>query len=367
MPGSQFGTLFHVSTWGESHGAGIGAVIDGCPAGIPLSEEDIQQDLDRRKPGGAYTTPRKEADRVEILSGVFEGRTTGCPISLLIRNENQQPKDYSALENVFRPGHADFTFQQKYGIRDHRGGGRSSGRETAGRVCAGAIARKLLAGLGIEVYAYAKAIGPVTAQTVTRGVRETNPFYLPDIEAAEQAKEVVSECMMNKDSLGGIVEIQISRVPAGLGDPVFEKLDARLAYALFSIGAVKGVEIGEGFHAASLRGSENNDGFILKDGHPAKATNHSGGTLGGMSDGDTIVLRAAFKPTPSIFQPQKTITRDGQETEIAIKGRHDPLVVPRAVVVCEAMCAITLADALLTNLPATYDAVLAHYQKKGAL
>ena len=339
-------------------------VVDGCPAGIPLSEEDIQLKLNKRKPGQSkYTTPRVEGDKAHILSGVFEGKTTGTPISVVVFNEQQRSSDYSAIKDTYRPGHADFTFDAKYGFRDYRGGGRSSGRETVGRVAAGAIADKLLAGLGIKVIAYTKSISGIEMENFDEAEIEKNPFRIPDAKAAAKISELVETAMEEHDSCGGIVECRISGVPAGLGDPVFDKLDADLAKAIMSIGAVKGVEIGDGFAVANARGSSNNDAFVIKDGKPVKRTNHAGGILGGISDGDTIICRAAFKPTPSIFRPQQTINTDGEETEINIKGRHDPLVVPRAVPVVEAMASIVIADALLSNMASRYDNVIRFYSE----
>lgn len=364
MAGSSFGTIFRITTWGESHGPSIGVVVDGCPAGLALTEEDIQAQLNRRRPGQSrFSTPRKEADSVRILSGVFEGRTTGTPIAMEVCNETQRSQDYTEIARSYRPGHADFTYDAKYGFRDYRGGGRSSGRETIGRVAAGAIALKLLEQLGIQVTAYAASIGPVQASCFCPEEIENNPFRLPDADAAQKAQAYVEQMMAAKDSAGGIIECRITGVPAGLGDPVFEKLDANLSKALVSIGAVKGIEIGDGFAAAAANGSVNNDSFCIKDGVPAKKTNHAGGILGGISDGDTILIRAAVKPTPSIFQPQQTISRDLEPMELTIKGRHDPLIVPRAVVVVESMAALTIADSLLLNMSARMDGILRFYEK----
>lgn len=350
MAGSIFGKNFTVTTFGESHGAAIGAVIDGCPAGLHLSEEDIQKYLDRRKPGQSeFTTKRSESDRVEILSGVFEGRTEGTPIALLIRNEDAHSKDYSDLKDKFRPGHADFGFYSKYGIRDYRGGGRSSGRETAARVAAGAVALKFLDHYGIEVHAYTKAIGNVEAESFDLSECARNPLYMPDHNAYKRASEYLEVCMQDRDSAGGVVECVATGVPSGLGEPVFDKLDARLAYAVMSIGAVKGFEIGDGYKAAKARGSENNDAFYMENGRVHKKTNHAGGILGGISDGSDIILRAHIKPTPSIAQKQSTVTDTGDDTTIEIKGRHDPVIVPRAVVVVECMTGLVLADALLCD------------------
>lgn len=347
MAGSTYGSIFKITTWGESHGPALGVVIDGCPAGLPLNEEDIQKYLDRRKPGqNSTTTARCESDLVEILSGVFEGITTGAPISLMVRNGDQHSKDYSNIANVFRPGHADYTFDAKYGIRDYRGGGRSSGRETLSRVAAGAIAIKILESLGIKVEAKAASIGPVILEN---GMNEETVKYIED-------------CKARLDSVGGSIECKITGMPAGIGDPVFEKLDANLAKAMMSMGAVKAVEIGDGVNVSLAHASENNDNFCMKEGKPCKETNHSGGILGGMSDGDTIVIKTHIKPTPSISRPQSTVTKDGEETTIEIHGRHDPCIVPRAIVVVEAMAAITILDALLLNMTAKLDNIKKFYE-----
>lgn len=353
MAGSTYGTIFKIMTWGESHGKGIGVTIDGCPAGLPLCEEDIQKYLDRRKPGQSkFTTSRQEGDQVEILSGVFEGQTTGTPISLMVRNLDQRSKDYSAIKDVYRPGHADFGYQTKYGVRDYRGGGRSSGRETLARVAAGAVAAKLLEVYGITVTAYTKSIGghEIDPARFDLAERDKNRLYMPDAVAAAETEQYLEQLMANLDSAGGIVECVISGMPAGVGEPVFDKLDACLAKAVMSIGAVKGFEIGDGFAASRSCGSANNDAFYTdEDGAVHKRTNHSGGILGGISDGSDIVLRAAFKPTPSIAQQQQTVNRSNENVEIAIRGRHDPVIVPRAVVVVEAMTALTVLDLLLLS------------------
>lgn len=352
MAGSTYGTLFRITTWGESHGKGIGVVIDGCPAGLSLDKADIQRFLDRRKPGQhRYSTQRREADRVEILSGVFEGRTTGTPISLTVWNTDQHSADYSALASCYRPGHADYTFDAKYGFRDYRGGGRSSGRETIGRVAAGAVASKLLERLGITLCAYTRSIGPISIGSFDASAIFENPLCMPDAEAARRASDYLEQCLSDHDSSGGTIECVIHGMPAGAGEPVFDKLDAALSRALVSIGAVKAVEIGDGFAAARARGSENNDAFCLDaGGRIVKKTNHAGGILGGISDGSDIILRAHLKPTPSIYRTQQTVTADGREIPLNIKGRHDPIIVPRAVVVVEAMAAVTLADALLCGM-----------------
>lgn len=360
MAGSTFGRLFTITTWGESHGKGIGVVIDGCPAGLPLDEEDIQIYLDRRKPGQSrFTTQRNEADAVQILSGVFEGKTTGTPISLVVFNTDQRSHDYGDIATYYRPGHADYTFDEKYGFRDYRGGGRSSGRETIGRVAAGAIAAKLLKELGIDVHAYATAIGPVQIDRAAFDLEESlaNPVGMPDAAAAEKAQAYLKECMKNQDSCGGIIECTITGMPAGVGDPVFEKLDANLAKAMLSIGSIKGFEIGDGFAAATSNGSTNNDAFAMTNGHVSKITNHAGGTLGGISDGSPVVFRVAVKPTPSISRTQRTVNRSGEEIDISIRGRHDPIIVPRAIVVVECMAALTVLDLLLTNMGAKLENV----------
>ena len=365
MAGSTFGKILTMTTWGESHGAGIGVVVDGCPAGLLLAEEDIQKYLDRRKPGQSrYTTKRNESDSVEIMSGVFEGRTTGTPIAMMIRNQDQHSKDYSEIAGYYRPGHADYTFDKKYGFRDYRGGGRSSGRETIGRVAAGAVAAKILEGLGVRVTAYTKAIGNIQVQPERFDMEECsrNMLYMPDASAAAEAQMFLEEKMAQMDSTGGIVECVIQGVPAEIGEPVFEKLDANLAKAICSIGAVKGFEIGDGFEAAKTTGALNNDAFCISpDGRVGKRTNHAGGILGGISDGTEIVFRAAFKPTPSIASPQKTVNRDGREIEISVKGRHDPIIVPRAVVVVEMMAAFTVADMMLAGMTARMDRVREFY------
>lgn len=292
MAGSSYGNIFRVTTWGESHGKGLGVVVDGVPAGLKLCEEDIQIFLNRRKPGQSkFTTPRKEDDAVEILSGVFEGKTTGTPVSMVVWNKNQKSKDYSEIASYYRPGHADFCFDEKYGFRDYRGGGRSSGRETIGRVAAGAIAVKMLSGLGIKFLTYTRSIGPVTINEVNFDAHEiyNNSLYMPDADAALKASEYLEECLKSLNSSGGVCECVITGLPVGLGDPVFEKIDANLAKAIMSIGAVKGFEIGDGFDAAKATGLTNNDAFIMMDGAVSKETNHSGGTLGGMTDGSPLI------------------------------------------------------------------------------
>ena len=407
MAGSTFGELFRVTTWGESHGKAVGAVVDGCPAGLELSEEDIQRYLDRRKPGqNRYTTKRSESDTVRILSGVFEGKTTGTPISLLVPNEDQHSKDYSNLKDVYRPGHADLGFDAKYGFRDYRGGGRSSGRETIGRVAAGAVAAKILQNMGIRVQAYVASVGPVDCdpshydEVNLAEYLDGSRLQMPDREAEARAEAYLEECMKDGDSSGGIVECIVTGMPAGIGEPVFDKLDALLGQAIFSIGAVKGVEIGDGFAAARARGSQNNDQYgrnsmyadnsgevtagdsadndnydgitagesadndksgehthKLREGGMYKNSNHAGGILGGISDGSDIRIRAAFKPTPSISPLQHALGRDGRVHDLEIKGRHDPLIAPRAAVVVECMTAITVLDLLMRNMNSRMDSL----------
>lgn len=365
MAGSYFGTIFRISTWGESHGKAIGVVIDGCPAGLELDESDIQPFLNRRKPGqSVFATPRNEDDTVEILSGVFEGKTTGTPISMIVYNKTQQSRDYSEIASYYRPGHADYTFDAKYGFRDYRGGGRSSGRETTARVAAGAVAIKILNQLNITFTTYTRSIGDITINYDNFDTEEIfkNKLYMPDAAAAKKAGEYVIQMTKEHDSVGGCVEAVIKGVPAGLGDTVFEKLDANLAKALMSIGAVKGVEIGDGIQVSKMLGSEDNDGFIITKQGITKNSNHAGGILGGMSDGSDIILRASFKATPSILKTQRTVNKSDENIEISIKGRHDPIVVPRAVVVVESMAALTILDALLLNMTATMDGIQKYYQ-----
>jgi len=353
MAGSSFGSHFQITTWGESHGKAIGVVIDGVPAGLPLCEADLEKYLARRRPGSnPYGTKRNEADAPEILSGVFEGVTTGTPISVMIRNTSQISKDYSNIAHVYRPGHADYTFDKKYGIRDYRGGGRSSGRETIGRVVGGAVAAKILEELGIEVCAYARAIGPYTAKgsDFTREEINASALYMPDAESSLLAEEYLKKCMEETDSVGGVIECVVKNMPVGIGEPVFDKLDACLAKALMSVGAVKAVEIGDGCEAAKMKGFENNDNFTVSEGKIKKSTNHSGGILGGMSDGSDVIVRAHIKPTPSIAKEQATVTDTMEKTTISIHGRHDPIIVPRVVVVIESMVAVTLLDLLTENM-----------------
>jgi chorismate synthase len=344
MSGNSIGVLFRVTTWGESHGKALGAVVDGCPSNIDLTDADIQQELMRRRPGmHISTSPRQEEDLVEILSGTFEGKTTGTPISLIIRNTDLDSAAYEELREIFRPGHGDFTYAKKYGIRDHRGGGRASGRETAARVAAGAIAKKVISGQGIEVIAYTQELGGIAVKQISLAEIAKNTLLCPDGRAAQQMEARLEEARRQGESMGGIVAILVKGCPPGLGEPVFDKIDADLAKALMSIGTVKGVEIGAGFQAARMRGSESNDPLTPK----GFATNHAGGILAGITTGDDIVIRAACKPIPSIEKAQQTIDVHGRPTTVSIHGRHDISVIPRIIPVCEAMVSIVLADHLL--------------------
>lgn len=348
--GSAFGKIFRLTTWGESHGPALGVVIEGVPAGISLSVEDIQHQLDRRRVGQSkVTSPRGEKDRAEILSGVFEGYTTGAPVSLITYNHDADSSKYDNLRDVFRPGHADYTYWAKYGRRDHRGGGRSSARETWGRVAAGAIARKILASVGAEVYGFTREIGGIEMQTFDRDQIEQNLVRCPDPVAAEAMTEAILAVKDNFDSLGGVVEVRATGVPPGLGEPTFDRLDALIAQAMLSIPATKGIEIGEGFLAARSRGSENNDWFYAENGRVRTRSNRAGGTLGGISSGEEIIVKVAIKPTSSVAREQETVDINLQPRTILVEGRHDPSVVPRAVPVAEAMLAIVLADLLLQN------------------
>ena len=365
MAGNTIGRHLTLTTFGESHGRALGMVLDAFPAGMALSEDDIRPYLDRRKPGtSAFTTARKEADEVEILSGVFEGKTTGTPIAMLVRNTDAHSADYDSLKDVFRPGHADFGYAAKYGLRDHRGGGRASGRETVSRVMAGAVCAKLLKEMQIDVCAYTKSIGDITIDPARfdRRLIYEHPLAMPDPEAAKKAEDYVSALAAQKDSAGGVVECVITKVPAGIGDPVFDKLDARFAEALMSIGAVKAVECGDGASVSLRKGSENNDAMHWEDGAVRMSANHAGGITGGITNGADILLRAHIKPTPSIAAPQRTAGADGQEHLLEIKGRHDPVIVPRAVVVVEAMCAFTLLDAMLFGMAARAKDVRSFYR-----
>lgn len=360
MASNQFGNLFRITTWGESHGKAIGVVIDGCPAGLEISEEEINAELKRRQPGSStYVTPRGEQDRAEIYSGVFEGKTTGAPISLIIFNQDADSSKYEPIKDLMRPGHANFTYLEKYGIFDYRGGGRASARETACRVAAGAIAKKLLKGHGIRIHAFIKQIGTVAigdpsifdADILEEATRRS-PIFCPDPAAEAKMIEAIEQVKAEGDSLGGIIEAIGFNLPTGLGDPVYEKLEANLAKAMLSIPATKGFEIGSGFQAAAMKGSDHNDQFIVnKQGEITKASNLAGGTLGGISTGMPLIIRVPFKPTSSIRKPQKTVDTLGQEKEFRLPegSRHDPCVTIRAVPIVEAMMALVLADALLMN------------------
>jgi chorismate synthase len=354
MSFNTFGHLFRVTTWGESHGPALGATVDGCPPGVPVSAEAIQHWLDRRKPGQSrYTTQRREPDEVEILSGVFEGLSTGHPIQLMIRNTDQRSKDYGDIAEKFRPGHADITYWQKYGIRDYRGGGRSSARETAARVAAGGVARAALAELapGIRITGYMVQMGPhaIDRARFDRDEIGRNPFWTPDAQAAEDWAAYLDALRKSGDSVGAIIEVVADGVPPGLGAPIYGKLDTDLAAAMMSINAVKGVEIGDGMAAATLTGSQNADEIVMGEGGPVYSSNHAGGILGGISTGQQIVVRFAVKPTSSILTPRRTITKTGEATAIVTKGRHDPCVGIRAVPVGEAMMACVLLDHLLLH------------------
>lgn len=347
MSGNTFGKIFSVTTFGESHGIAIGGVIDGCPPGLALTEEDLQGDLDRRKPGTSrYTTARREDDEVQILSGVFDGVTTGTSIGLLIKNKDQRSQDYSKIADRFRPGHADYTYQQKYGTRDYRGGGRSSARETAVRVAAGGVAKKYLKQeFGIEVLGYLSQLGPIKAETIDHSVTNTNPFFCPDPDKLDALDQYMRDLKKSGDSIGAKVSVQITNMPVGLGEPVFDRLDADLAHAMMGINAVKGVEVGDGFDVIEQKGSEHRD-TLTPEGF---ASNHSGGVLGGISTGQDVVVHMALKPTSSITVPGETITTDGKTTDVITKGRHDPCVGIRAVPIAEAMAALVIMDHLLRH------------------
>lgn len=349
MPGNSFGRIFRITTWGESHGVALGVVIDGCPAGLSISEEDIQYELDRRRPGQSkITTQRKESDKVEILSGVFEGRTLGTPISLMVRNEDVISKSYEEIKDVYRPGHADYTYDAKYGIRDYRGGGRSSARETVGRVAAAAIAKKILGMHGIKTTGYVKQIGDIVAERVDFDEIENNAVRCPDSEKAQEMIDLIEKVRREGDSIGGIVEIVSTGVPPGLGDPVFNKMDADLAGALMSIGGIRGFEVGMGFGVASRRGSEVNDLMYMDDSERLRfKTNNAGGILGGITNGENLVVRIVIKPTSSIPKTQNTIDKFGNPKGLVVKGRHDPCLCPRAVPIAEAMVNLVLVDHLL--------------------
>lgn len=348
MPGNSFGRLFRISTFGESHGRGIGVVIDGVPPNVPIKESHIQRDLDRRRPGqSSVTTPRSESDRVQILSGVFEGKTTGTSLTLFIPNRTGRPEDYKPFKDRFRPGHADYTYQKKYGIRDWRGSGRASGRETAARVAAGAVAKKVLADESIKITGYTLEIDGIRAERLDMAEIERNIVRSPDAKAAKEMIARIEQAQEEKDSVGGIVGIVVQGVPAGLGDPVFDRIDALLAGAVMSIGAVKGFEIGRGFESARMRGSQFNDSYYVEKGRVRTRTNNAGGILGGISSGEDMLLRVAVRPPASIAVTQQTIDMDGGECSIEVQGRHDPCIVPRIVPVVEAMVAVTLLDCLL--------------------
>ena len=348
---SQLGQLFRISTWGESHGGAVGVVIDGCPPLIPLAEADLQRDLDRRRPGQSeIVTPRQEEDKCQILSGVFEGKTTGTPISILVWNKDARPEAYTEMTAAYRPSHADFTYDAKYGIRDHRGGGRASARETIGRVAAAAVAKKVLAVLapGLEIVSYVKSIRDLNATidpaTVSAAEVEANIVRCPDAVMAERMIALIKEMRSEGDSVGGVVECVVRNAPPGLGEPVFDRLEADLAKAMLSLPATKGFELGSGFAGTLLKGSEHNDAFEMRAGAVHTTTNRSGGIQGGISNGEPILFRVAFKPTATIAKSQHTVTRSGEETELAARGRHDPCVLPRAVPMVEAMAALVLCD-----------------------
>ena len=350
MSGSSFGKLFKITTWGESHGRGLGVVIEGCPAGLPIKESEIQLELNRRRTGQSkVTTTRKEGDQIQIMSGVFKGKTTGTPISLLVENEDADSSKYELIKDLYRPGHADYTYDVKYGFRDYRGGGRSSARETVGRVAAGAIAKKLLARERIKIIGFTRQVGKHIAKNIDYREIENNIVRCPDNKIAEKMINSIMRARKKGDSLGGVVEVIAQGVPAGLGEPVFDRLDADLAKAVMSMPAVKGVEIGVGFQSAIMTGSECNDVFAMKNKKVITTTNNAGGILGGISNGMDIVIRLVVKPTSSINKAQDTVTQQGKKAEIRVEGRHDPCVATRAVPIAEAMVAITLIDHLYRN------------------
>jgi chorismate synthase len=353
--GNSFGKIFRITTFGESHGKAIGVIIDGCPAGLPITEEEIQIELDRRKPGQSrLTTQRKEADACEILSGVFEGKTTGTPIQITIWNADAKSKDYSHIAESFRPSHADYTYQVKYGTRDYRGGGRSSARETAARVAAGAIAKKLLETLSVKIHSYVTQVGHLILQKPYSQIDfskiESNPVRCPDEVMAEKMAQYIDEIRLQRDTVGGVVSCVVSGVPAGWGEPVFDRLHAELGKAMLSINAVKGFEIGSGFEGVVMKGSEHNDAIYTdREGKVRTRTNFSGGIQGGISNGEDIYFRVAFKPVATIMQDQESINKNGDSVTVSGKGRHDPCVVPRAVPIVDAMCALVLADYYLIS------------------
>ncbi len=351
MAGNSFGRFFRITTWGESHGLALGVIVDGCPAGLAISAEDIQYELDRRRPGQSrITTQRKEADRIEILSGVFDGKTLGTPISMMVRNIDAISKSYEDIKDVYRPGHADFTYDEKYGRRDHRGGGRSSARETVGRVAAAAIAKKILNFHGVTTTGYVKQVGDIVAQDIDFDRVEENPVRCPDQEAAQKMIDLIESVRKQGDSVGGTVEVVSQGLPSGLGEPVFNKLDADLARALMSIGGIRGFEVGMGFGVVEKKGSQVNDLMYKKeDGTLGFKTNNSGGLLGGITSGADLVVRIAIKPTSSISQVQDTVDKKGEKKELRVKGRHDPCLCPRAVPIAEAMVNLVLVDHLLIS------------------
>ncbi|MHA1144376.1 MAG: chorismate synthase [Candidatus Helarchaeota archaeon] len=352
MSGNIFGRIFRIMTWGESHGMALGVVIDGCPAGLELNSIDIQKELEKRRPGQSLaTTSRKEPDTVEILSGIFQGKTLGTPISLIIRNKDVDSSKYDEIKDLLRPSHADFTYLKKFGHVDWRGGGRASGRETVGRVAAGAIAKKLLKTLGIEIIGFTREYGGIRAESIDTNEIERNEFWCPDSAQVAKMRERLKKVKDEGDSIGGIVEILVKNIPIGIGEPVFDKLSSNLAKGLLSIGATKGVEFGTGFEAARMTGSEHNDPFIIKDGIVIPASNHAGGMLGGISSGKDLTVRVAVKPIASIAKEQHTVNmKRMEETKIIIEGRHDPSAIPRIIPVCEAMTALVVVDLLLLAL-----------------
>lgn len=353
--GSTFGRLFRVTTWGESHGKGVGVVVDGCPPRLPITEAEVQAELDRRRPGQSrITTQRREGDEIEFLSGVLDGLTLGTPISMMVKNKDARPQDYTEIAKAYRPSHADYTYDAKYGIRDVRGGGRSSARETIGRVAAGTLAKKMLKlATGAEAVAYVKQIhelrAEIDSETVTTEQVEANPVRCPDPAMAQEMYDLIDRARKDGDSVGGIIECAVRGVPPGLGEPIFDRLEADLAKAMLSLPATKGFEIGSGFGGAALTGSQHNDPFYSEGGRIRTRTNRSGGVQGGISNGETIVFRVAFKPTATILRAQDTVTPDGEPAELRPKGRHDPCVLPRAVPIVEAMAALVLADHYLRH------------------
>ena len=351
MAGNSFGEFFKITTWGESHGKSLGVVIDGCPAGVKISEKDIQIEMDRRKPGQSkYTTQRKEPDKINILSGVFEGKTTGTPISMLINNTDAISKSYNSFKDIYRPGHADLSYDAKYGIRDYRGGGRSSNRETVARVAAGAIAKKILESFKIKTFGFVSQIGDIKCDNVVQSYIEKNPLRIPDRSKLNSMTDLIDSVRKQGDSIGGIIEIRSTGVPAGLGSPVFDKIDAKLAAAIMSIGGVRGFEIGSGFSIAEKKGSEVNDIILSKKGTPASfKTNNAGGILGGITNGNDLIIRFALKPTSSISKQQDSINSKGSKKKLKVTGRHDPCLCPRAVPIGEAMVNLVLLDCLLEN------------------